>query len=95
MKDRCLISVVKLYDDVFSVNSDAKHVYLQNGSLILKGNKDPTPLLYYIDFYTSTQTPNFGNPTALSLAPLTAPSEAASYSVHNMTTKSYLVQFLH
>ena len=34
--------------------------------------------LYYIDFDTPTQTPIFGNPTALSLAPINAPSKAVA-----------------
>ena len=93
MKDRCLMSVGKLCDDGSAVNFDARHVYLKS-RLILIGNIDHMSGLYYIEFYTPNQTPNFGNPTALSLATLTAPIEAVSYSVHHMTTKSYLVQCL-
>ena len=95
MKYRCLIYVGKLCGDGFAVNFDTKPVYQQKGKLLLIGNRDPTLQLYLIDFDTPTQPPHIENPTALSMDPLTSPSEAVAYYVHHMTTKSELVQYLH
>ena len=92
MKDHCLVSVGTFFDDGFSVNFDATHVHRQKGKLLIIDNRYPMSGLYFISFGTHTQPPHIGDPTALSLAPLTVPIEAVAYSVHLMTTKSDLVQ---
>ena len=92
MKDRCLVSVGQLCDDVFAEKHYANHFYLQSVILILIGNRDPLSGLYYIDFYAPNHPPHIKNPTTFSLEPLTATSEAVAYSVHHMTNKSDLVQ---
>ena len=78
MKDRCLMYVGKLCDDGTAINFDAIHVSLQKGRLILIGNRDHMPGLYYIDFYTPTHPPNFVKPTILSLSPLTSPRKSVA-----------------
>ena len=74
---------------------DATHIYLRKGKLLLIGIRYPTLGLYYIDFDEPTPPLHLMNPADLTLSPLAPTSEARSYSVHYMTTKTHLVQHLH
>ena len=50
MKDRCIISVGQLWDNLFVVNFDNRHLLLQKEKLLLTGNRDPVTGLYLINF---------------------------------------------
>ena len=76
-------------------NFDATHVCLIKGDLQLISTRYYTSGLYYIYFDAPTPTHHIMNPTELTLSPLAATREAMDYSSHHMTTKSYLVQYLH
>ena len=57
MRYLCLICVGQLRDYGFSVNFDAKCVYLKIGILLLIENRGPTQKLYSIGFGTPTHLP--------------------------------------
>ena len=60
------MSLGQLCNDVFAVNFDANHVYLQKVRLLLIFNRDTFSGLFYTYFDPPIHPPHINNPTALS-----------------------------
>ena len=92
MKDNCIISIGKLWEDGFVVNFDTKNVFLQKRKHVLIGYRYANTGLYLIDF--DNPPPSMVNLSDLALlAPSPRPSNICAYSVHEITKTRNLVLY--